>query len=98
MNIELNDLKMAIKMRFASVWQTVDGKVVSFDSVFEEALNCLSISGGMFRALKRNKKKQFLHCFPDRIYWPFWPTGFRKSLTFQVLVCMKEIRCGNLRA
>ena len=59
MNIELNDLKMAIKMRFASVWQTVDGKVVSFDSVFEEALNCLSISG-MFRALKRNKKKQFL--------------------------------------
>ena len=71
MNIELNDLKMAVKMRFASVWQTVDGKVVSFDSVFEEALNCLSISDGMFRALKRNKKKQFLHCFPDRIYWPF---------------------------
>ena len=56
MNIELNDLKMAIKMRFASVWQTVDGKVVSFDSVFEEALNCLS-EFGMFRALKSEQKE-----------------------------------------
>ena len=56
MKIELNDLKMAIKMRFTSVWQTVDGKVVSFDSVFEEALNCLS-EFGMFRALKSEQKE-----------------------------------------
>ena len=56
MKIELNDLKMAIKMRFASVWQTVDGKVVSFDSVFEEELNCLS-EFGMFRALKSEQKE-----------------------------------------
>ena len=97
MNIELNDLKMAIKMRFASVWQTVDGKVVSFDSVFEEALNCLS-EFGMFRALKSEQKEAISSLVSGLDLLAFLPTGFGKSLTFQVLVRMREIRCGNLRA
>ena len=78
-----------------------DCKIISFHSALEEALKCLS-EFNMSRALKSEQKEAIstLVCGKDLL--AVLPTGFWKSLIFQVLVLMKEIitesRNRNLRA
>ena len=63
-----------------------DSEVLSFDSALEEILKCLS-EFNMSRAL-----------VSENDLLAVLPTGSWKSLIFQVLVLMKEIMTGNIRA
>ena len=74
-----------------------DCKVISFHSALEEALKCLS-EFNMSRALKSEQKEAISTLVCGRDVPVVLPTGFWKSLIFQVLVLMKEITTGNLRA
>ena len=74
-----------------------DCEVISFDSALEEALKRL-LEFNMSRALKLEHKEAISALVSGNDLLAELPTGFWKSLIFQVLVRMKEIMMGNLRA
>ena len=71
-----------------------DCEVISFDSALEEAL----LEFNMSRALKLEHKEAISALVSGNDLLAELLTGFWKSLIFQVLVRMKEIMTGNLRA
>ena len=74
-----------------------DCEVISFDSALKEAPKCLS-EFKRSRALKSGRKEAISALVFGNNLLAVLPTGFWKSLIFQVLVLMKEIMAGNLRA
>ena len=52
----------------------------------------------MYRALKSEQKESISALVSGKDLLAVLPTGFWKSLIFQVLVLMKEITSRNLRA
>ena len=74
-----------------------DCEVISFDSALKEAPKCLS-EFKRSRALKSEQKEAISALVSGNNLLAVLPTGFWKSLMFQVLVLMKEIMAGNLRA
>ena len=58
-----------------------------------------NLSGfNMSRVLKTQQKEAISTLFSGKDLFAVLPTGFRKSLIFQVLVCKKVIMTGKLRA
>ena len=74
-----------------------DCEVISFDSALEEALKRL-LEFNMSRALKLEHKEAISALVSGNDLLAELLTGFWKSQIFQVLVRMKEIMTGNLRA
>ena len=74
-----------------------DSEVLSFDSALEETLKCLS-EFNMSLALKLGKNEAISALVSGNDLLAVLPTGSWKSLIFQVLVPMKEIMTGNIRA
>ena len=60
-------------------------------------LKCLSVFN-MFSALKPQQKEAISILVSGKELLAVLPTGLWKSLLFQVLILMKEIMTGNLRA
>ena len=71
-----------------------DCEVIGFDSALEEALKCLS-EFNMSRALKSGQKEAISILVSGKDLLAMLPTGFWKSLIFQVLVPIKEIVTGT---
>ena len=72
-------------------------EVISFDSALEESLR-YPLEFNMSRALKSEQKEAIPTLVSGKELLTVLPTGFWKSLIFQVLVLMREIMTGNLRA
>ena len=73
-----------------------DCEVISFKSPLEEALKCLS-EFNMSCAVKLEPKETISTVVSGKDVLVMLPTGFWKSLIFQVLVLMKEIMTGKLQ-
>ena len=73
-----------------------DCEVISFDPALKEAPKCLS-EFNRSRALKSEQKEAISALVSGNDLQAVLPTGYWKSLIFQVLVLMKEIMTGNLR-
>ena len=67
-----------------------DCEVIGFDSAISEF--------DMSRVFKLEQKEASSILVSGKDFLTVLPTGFWKSLIFQVLVRMKEIMTGNLRA
>ena len=83
-------LNMLLMRKMRKMASTVNCKVLSSDSAFEEALKCLEFNTS--RALKSQQKEAICALVYGKDLLAVLPTGFRKSLIFRVLLR------GNLRA
>ena len=72
-------------------------KDINFYSALKEALKYLS-EFNMSRALKSEQKEAISTLVSGKELLTVLPIGFWKSLIFQLLVLMREIMTGNLRA
>ena len=73
---------------------SVESGVVSFDSALEESLKCLS-ELGMSRELRTEQKDAISTLVSGKDLLAVLPTGFGKSLIFQMLVLVKQIMTGK---
>ena len=83
-------LNMLLMRKMRKMASTVNCKVLSSDSAFEEALKCLEFNTS--RALKSQQKEAICALVYGKDLLAVLPTGFRKSLIFRVLLR------GNLRS
>ena len=73
---------------------SVEGGVVSFDSALDESLKFLA-ELGMSRELRMEQKVAISSLVSGKDLLAVLPTGFGKSLIFQMLVLIKQIMTGK---
>ena len=74
---------------------SVEGGVVSFDSALDESLKFLG-ELGMSRELRPEQKDAISSLVSGKDLLAVLPTGFGKSLIFQMLVLIKQIMTVKL--
>ena len=74
---------------------SVEGGVVSFDSALDESLKFLA-ELGMSRELRMEQKVAISSLVSGKDLLAVLPTGFGKSLIFQMLVLIKQIMTVKL--
>ena len=85
----------ACRLLAGRTWKTVKGEKWRFDSALEKAVQCLS-DLGMSQELRVEQTDAISTLISGKDLLAVLPTGFGKSLIFQMVVRIKQIMTGKL--